>query len=305
MSTILTMMNKLQTRRKGDLWIAFLFLVPSIVIFTIFVFYPLVYNFYLSTTSWNFLSPTKRFVGLDNYQELLTDSRFWDVAGNTLWFATAHVGFSVVIGLGLALILNQPIKGRSIFRMLLYFPNVTTTSAVALLWIWIYDFRFGPINYILNLLGMEGPHWLLNSPWAMWAVIIFSTWRSIGYVMLIYMGGLLSIPNYYYEAAQIDGANRIQAFFHITLPLLSPTTFFILVTSFIGSLQVFDAIAVMTGGGPAATTKVINFEIWEKAFVEFDAGGASALSVILFLFILAVTAFQNVLSKRWVHYAAD
>lgn len=297
-------LHKLSARPENDLKVAFVFLAPSLAVFTVFVYYPLIYNFYLSTTSWNFLSPTKPDVGLRNYADMFSDSRFWEIARNTVGFAVGHVGLSLVIGLGLALLLHQQIKGRAIFRMLFFFPNVTTTSAVALLWVWIYDPRFGPINYALSLLGIRGPNWLLDSRWALWAVIIFSTWRSVGYVMLIYLGGLVNISQDYYEAGQIDGANRWQSFRKITLPLLSPTTFFLLVTSFIGSLQVFDEIAVITRGGPAGSTKVFNYQIWQKAFGEFDAGYASAMAVVLFLAILLLTVLQNVFSKRWVHYDA-
>lgn len=295
-------LHKSSLKPGNDLKVAFIFLAPALTVFTVFVYYPLIYNFYLSTTSWNFLSPTKPNVGLRNYTDMFSDSRFWEIARNTVGFAVGHVGLSLVIGLGLALLLNQQIKGRSIFRMLFFFPNVTTTSAIALLWVWIYDPRFGPINYALGLLGIQGPNWLLDSRWALWAVIIFSTWRSIGYVMLIYLGGLVNIPHDYYEAGQIDGVSRWQAFRKITLPLLSPTTFFLLVTSFIGSLQVFDEIAVITRGGPAGSTKVFNYQIWQKAFVEFDAGYASAMAVVLFLAILLLTVLQNIFSKRWVHY---
>lgn len=290
-------------QRQKDLATAFLFLAPSLVIFVLFVYYPLVYNFYLSTTSWNFISPSKLFIGLDNYVRILGDARFWQVVKNTFYYAAGHVGLSMVLGLGLALLLKEKIFGRNLFRTLFFFPNITTTSAVALLWVWIFDPRFGLLNYVLSLGGIEGPHWLLDPIWAMPAVIIFSTWRSVGYVMLIYLGGLLSIPTDLYEASAIDGANRWQSFFKITLPLLSPTTFFLLVTSTIASLQVFDAIAVMTDGGPAGKTKVLNFMIWEKAFVEFKAGYASAVAVLLFLMILGLTFLQNTLSKRWVFYA--
>jgi len=290
-------------KRRNDLMIALLFLAPSLLIFTVFVFYPLIGNVYLSTTSWNFLSPKKTFVGLANYERLLEDPRFWDVAWNTVWYGIAHVALSMVLGLGLALLLSKPLRGRSIFRMLFFFPNITTTSAVALLWIWIYDPRYGLLNYFLGLFGIQGPHWLLDADWAMWALIIFSTWRTAGYVMLIYLGGLLSIPRDFYEAAQIDGAGPIQVFLKITFPLLSPTTFFLVVTSLIASFQVFDAVAVLTRGGPAGATKVMNYQIWQKAFVEFNAGQASAMATILFIAILALTLMQNVLSKRWVHYS--
>lgn len=292
-------------RRTHDLLVAALFLTPTIVVFGLFVYYALIYNLYLSTTSWNFITPKKTFIGMDNYVRILSDPRFWKIVKNTIYYAVGHVTLSMVLGLALALLLNQKIRGRNIFRTLFYFPNITTTSAVALLWVWLFNPRFGLINYVLGLIGIEGPHWLLDPTWSMPAVIIFSTWRSVGYVMLIYLGGLLSIPKDFYEAAAIDGANRWQSFVSITLPLLSPTTFFLLVTSFIVSLQVFDAVAVMTSGGPAGATNVLNYYIWQKAFVEFKAGYAAAVAVLLFIMILGLTILQNSLSKRWVHYTAN
>ncbi len=293
------------SRTKRDRLVAIAFLAPSFVIFAVFVYYALAFNVYLSATSWNFISPTKRFIGLDNFYEMFGDDRFWRIAKTTVTYAVGHVGLSMILGLGLALLLNQNLKGRTIFRTLFFFPNITTASAVALLWVWIFNPRYGLANYMLGILGIEGPHWLLHPTWALVAIIIFDTWRSLGYVMLIYLGGLLSIPSDYYEAAQIDGANRFQRFFKITLPLLSPTTFFLLVTSFINSMQVFDSVAVMTQGGPAKSTTVANYYIWQKAFLEFDAGYASAVSIVLFGFILILTIVQNLFSKRWVHYAAD
>lgn len=290
------------SRKSYDRFIAILFLAPSLITFGVFVYYVLVYNFYLSLTSWNFITPNLPFVGLDNYVAIFSDVETYSVLYNTIYYAIAEVGLSMILGLGLALLMNQQIIARGLFRTLFYFPNIATTSVMGLLWIWIFYPSYGVLNYFLSWFGIQGPAWLTDPTWAMPAIIIMSVWRSMGYAMVIYLGGLANIPRDYYEASQLDGANRLQTFWSITLPLLSPTTFFLLVTSLIGALQVFDAVAVMTGGGPVGTTQVFNYYIYEKAFVSFKAGYASALATILFLLILGLTVLQSKLSNRWVHY---
>lgn len=289
-------------RHLHDKLIAALFLAPSLIFFAVFFYYVLAYNLFLSFTSWNFVSPTMNFVGLDNYLNIFSDPETYHVLFNTAYFAVGEVGLSMAIGLGLALLMNQQIVGRGIFRTLFYFPNITTTSVMALLWMWIFYPGYGILNYILGLVGIDGPRWLTDSTWAMPAIIIMSVWRSVGYTMIIYLGGLANIPREYYEASQIDGANRIQSFWHITLPLLSPITFFLMITSLIGALQLFDAVAVMTGGGPVGATRVFNYYIYEEAFVSLRAGYSSALASILFVMILGLTLFQSGLARRWVHY---
>lgn len=289
-------------RQRGDILTAILFLAPSLIVFAVFTYYALGFNFYLSAVSWNFISPTKEFVGLANYDQLINDARFWTVVRNTFYYAGASVTLGMLLGLGLALLLNQAVPARGIFRTLIFTPYVTTIAAIALLWVWILDPRYGLINYGLGLLGFDGPRWLSDPQWAMPALIIMNVWRTMGYDMVIFLAGLSAIPRELYEAADIDGAGRISKFFHITLPLLSPTTFFIMVTSLIGALQVFDQVAVMTAGGPVDATKVFNYYLYEQAFAFFRAGYAAAVAVVLFLIILALTILQFVISRRWVHY---
>lgn len=289
-------------RRRIDILTALLFLAPSLVLFGVFIYYTLGFNLYLSFTSWNFISPDRKFNGLENYQRMFSDARFWKVVVNTFYYAVADVVLSMVLGLGLALLLNRTIRFRGFFRTLIFSPYVTTIAAVSLLWIWIFDPVYGPINNALALLGITGPRWLASTTWAMPAIIIMSVWRTMGYTMVIFLAGLTSIPRDLYEAAEIDGAGSWTTFRYITLPLLSPTTFFVLVTSLIGALQVFDAVAVMTAGGPVDATKVFNYYIYEQAFVTFRAGYASAVATVLFAIILLLTLLQVRLSRRWVHY---
>ena len=171
-----------------------------------------------------------------------------------------------------------------------------------MLWIWIFDPSYGLVNYALGLVGIDGPRWLTSTTWAMPALIIMNVWKTSGYAMVIFLAGLTAIPRELHEAAEIDGANRWQAFWKITLPLLSPTTFFVVVTSLLNAFQVFDQVAVMTLGGPVDATKVFNYYIFEQAFINFKAGYASAVSIVFFLILLVMTIFQLWFSKRWVHY---
>ncbi len=289
-------------RKRADLITAILFLLPSVSIFAVFVYYGLGFNIYLSFTSWNFLSKAKNFIGLTNYQRMLSDHRFWEIIGNTTYYALGTVIFSLLLGLIFALLLNQKIPGRGLFRTLIFSPYITTTAAVAVLWIWIFDPNYGLINYGLQLIGISGPRWLTDTMWAMPALLIMNTWRTAGYTMVIFLAGLTAIPREYYEAAEIDGAGRFQKFINITLPLLSPTTFFLVVTSLLSAFQVFDQVAVMTQGGPVTATKVINYAIYTEAFVSFRAGYAAALATVLFIILFIITIFQLRLSRRWVHY---
>ncbi len=289
-------------RARQDLITAFLFLLPSLIVFGVFTYYALGFNVYLSTVRWNFIAPVKVNVGLENYQRLFADRRFWTVVRNTFYYALGSVSLGMILGLGLALLLNQQIKARSFFRTLIFSPYITTIAAIALLWIWIFDPTYGLFNYILGLVGIDGPRWLTDVKWAMPALIIMNVWRTMGYDMVIFLAGLTAIPTEFYEAAEIDGANRIARFRYITLPLLSPTTFFIMVTSLIGALQVFDQVAVMTAGGPVDATKVFNYYIYEQAFAYFRAGNGAAVAMVLFVIILALTGFQFLFSRRWVHY---
>lgn len=289
-------------RKRIDLVTAFFFLLPSLTIFGVFTYYALGFNIYLSFTSWNFLSKAKNFIGLTNYERMFTDPRFWQILGNTTYYAVGTVVFSLVLGLAFALLLNQNIPARGLFRTLIFSPYITTTAAVAVLWIWIFDPNYGLINYGLELIGLAGPRWLTDTSWAMPALLIMNTWRTSGYTMVIFLAGLTGIPREYYEAAEIDGAGKIQKFFNITLPLLSPTTFFLIVTSLLSAFQVFDQVAVMTQGGPVNATKVINYAIYTEAFVSFRAGYAAAVATILFIILLIITIIQLRLSKRWVHY---
>ncbi len=284
---------------------AYLFLLPNIIGFLIFTVLAVVASAAISLTNWDLLSPAQ-FVGLENYRTLLFDDPlFRTVLWNTVYFTVVGVPASIVIALGLALALNTGIRGLAWFRAAYFLPVITATVVVALIWRWFYNPDFGVLNYVLYQLGVDSPpNWLGSQTWAMPAVIIVSVWKQVGYNMVIFLAGLQAIPQTLYEAAAIDGASRWQRFWHITMPLLTPTTFFVLVITVIGSLQAFDAILILTDGGPANATRTIVYHIWQQAFMFLEMGYAAAVSWILFAFIFLFTLLQWWLQKRWVHYEA-
>lgn len=208
----------------------------------------------------------------------------------------------IVISLGIAIILNKNIKGRMFFRAAYFVPVVSSWVAVSLIWKWLFNPSFGIINYVLSLVGISGPAWLHDPQFAMIAIIITSVWKDIGFLMVMFLAGLQNIPDTYYEAASIDGASSFRKFWNITVPLLAPTTFFVLIISLINSFQVFDQVMIMTGGGPAGTTTVLVQQIYNHAFRYYEMGYASAMSWFLFVIIFVITAVQMKLQKRWVDY---
>jgi ABC-type sugar transport system permease subunit len=285
---------------RGEALVALAFVLPSFAVFAVFKYYPLVFNFYLSLTSWNFFSREKAFVGLANFRAILVSAVFWQVLGNTLTYTLWSTVISVVLGFAVAAALRtRRGPGGLALKTLFFVPNITTASAVALLWIWIFDPEAGLAGQVFGLFGAQSPRWLLTPGYAMAVVVSLTVWRSVGYVMLIYLAGMAGISEEYYDAARIDGASRRQQLLRITIPLLSPTTFFLAVTSFISAMQVFDIVSVMTGGGPYGTTMVMNLYIYQTAFVKARAGYASALSVLLFALVLLFTLVQKKSSERW------
>lgn len=284
---------------KKEVLIAFLFLLPLLINFTLFKYYPLIENFRISLTSWNFFSSTKKFIGLKNFIDIFSSKLFFEILKNTLFYSVASTAISIFIGFLVAIFMNS-IKSvfKNIWKTIFFIPNITTASAIAILWIWIFDPDFGLSGQLFSLFNMESPRWLLNAEYSMWVVISLTVWRSVGYVMLIYISGLNSIGEDIYEAAKLDGANGFQTLWKITVPLLAPTTYFLILTTLIQSMQVFDIIAVMTNGGPHNTTNVLNLYIYQMAFSRSKAGYASALSVILFLILLTFTLIQRGVSKK-------
>ncbi len=278
-----------------------LFLFPSLVGLVLFVLGPILASLGLTLFEWDLLRPPE-YVGLANYQRLLSDKSFWAAFGHTLYFIVGYLPLVMAISLGLAVVLNQKIVGVKLVRTAVFVPVVSAWVAVALLWSWIFNPKFGLLNHLLGLVGIQGPGWLFDPDWAMPAIIITSVWKDIGFLMVMFLAGLQGIPLEYYEAAEIDGAGKGQLFFRITLPLLSPTVFFALIISLINSFQVFDQVWIMTGGGPAGATSVIVEQIVKHAFSYGQMGYAATISWVLFLLVFVVTVVQMRLQRRWVTY---
>ena len=281
--------------------IAFAFLTPSLLHLIVFIFTPIAFAAYLSMHRWDIIVPDKPFIGLDNFREMIRDQTFWNSLKNTFVY-TLNVPFGMVLSLMVALMMHKRIKGLGFLRTLYFLPSVTSFVAIALVWMWIYHPTFGAANFFLNLAGLPPLQWLNSEKTAMVSLIIFSIWLGLGYQMVIFLAGLQGIPEELYEAARIDGATNWQRFLKITLPLLKPTTFFILVTSFISSFQVFTSVYVMTAGGPVQSTDVMVYHIYQGAWEQLRMGYASAMSWILFIIVMIATWIQFKLMGKGVDY---
>jgi multiple sugar transport system permease protein len=298
------------TPRRGVLrqmrkqWSAYLFLAPTMILFGIFTVAAVIYAFYLSFHEWNILEPAKPYVGLDNYSRLLGDERFGGAIVNTLYYTAASVPLTMGIGLLIALLLNNQIRARGFFRTLFYLPVVTPLVIAAIIWKWVYNGDFGLLNYYLIQLGIidEPLLWLADPNLAMPAVIITSVWKSVGFSMVVYLAGLQSIPEDFYDAAKVDGAVGWQRLKDITIPLLSSTTLFLAVVSVLGAFQVFTEIFIMTNGGPLGRTTTIVYHIYQTAFKFFDMGYASAMAFGMFAMMFAFTLVQLRVMRGEVEY---
>lgn len=288
-------------KERKSLISGLLFLSPTMIHLVIFVVTPLIFALYLSFHKWNILAPEKPFVGLENFKELLTDWQFWNALKNTAIYSL-HVPVGMMISLAIAVLLNQKIRGGNFLRTLYFLPSVSSFVAIALVWTWIYDPQFGLANYILSFFGIKNLGWLTDPSMALISIMIMSIWMGIGFQMVIFLAGLQGIPSYLYEAAKMDGASSWVQFRDITFPLLAPTTFFVLVTSMIGSFQVFSSIYVMTRGGPMRSTDVVVYHIYQNAWEYLNIGYASAMSWVLFIIIVSVTALQFKFMSRGVEY---
>lgn len=278
-------------------------LLPSLVGMSAFYILPVLSSLVLSFAKWDLLTPIQ-WIGMGNYLAALADPTVQQALRNTLTFILGYLPAVVAGGLGLALLLNRKLKGRTVFRAIYFVPVVTSWVAVSLVWKWLLNPQYGLINYGLSLLGITGPGWLFDPNWAMPGVILTTVWKDIGFVAVIYLAGLQDIPENIREAAALDGAGPWQVFRFVTVPLLAPTTFFVTTISLISSFQVFDQVFVMTGGGPVGATTTMVQLIYKNAFSYSAMGYASAISWILFALIFSVTVIQNLMQKRWTRYDA-
>jgi multiple sugar transport system permease protein len=283
-------------------WVA-LFVGPSLIGLLIFTIIPIIASLALTFHDWNLLRAPE-FVGLDNFKELLADDSFWSALNNTLGYLILYIPSVMVLALGVALLLNRPLRGVLVVRTATFLPVVASWVVVSLIWKWIFNPSYGLINPPLASFGIDGPEWLFDARTALLAIVITSVWKDLGYIAVMFLGGLQSVPEQYYEAARIDGAGAWQRFRYVTLPLLTPTMFFIVIILLINSFQVFDQVWLMPMRDSAADrqVEVIVTEVVKNAFSYNRMGFASAISWVLFAIIFAITIVQLRLQKRWVYY---
>lgn len=275
---------------SSDLKAALLFIAPAAIGFTLFFLYPTIVGFYYSLTEFNLLG-TPTFIGLDNFERLFADQLFWNSMKVTIWYVILNIGFQTVIAVGLAVLMHRLTKNTAI-RGALLLPWLISNVIAAMLWFWLLDYQIGLVNMFLDWIGMGKIAFFGDEAWAIPTIAFINVWRHMGYTALLVFAGLQTIPGYVYEAASIDGSSEWSSFWRITMPLLRPVLAMVLVISLTGSFQVFDTVAVTTGGGPVNATRVIQYYIWEKGFAQGEFGYASALALVLFLILATVAFFQ-------------
>ncbi|HEU5317037.1 MAG TPA: sugar ABC transporter permease [Chloroflexota bacterium] len=300
--------------------IAYLYLAPALVLLTLFHFFPAIFGFYISLFRWGLIQ--ERFVGLENYQRVLVDEAFWSSLGTTVWYVILVIPAEMAIGLVIAYLLFQPIRGRGAYRTAYFLPHITSSTAAAVVWRWMYNQQNGLLNGVFEMIGLPRslwlnestgifklalgpagaglPEWIGGPSLALVSVAAMSVWSYIGFYVVIYLAGLGNISKELYEAARIDGANERQVFFRITLPLLSPTTFFLIVVGVIGAMQAFNQLYVMTRGGSG--TRTVTMLVFRTFYEQTRVGYGSAMAFILALFIVALTIVNFRYLGRRVHY---
>jgi multiple sugar transport system permease protein len=280
----------------------YLYLLPTLIGLILFSAGAVAGSLLLSFTRWDMVSPPE-WIWLGNYAGLLQSTLFWEVFRTTFLFVLFAVPLSVVCSLALALLVNTQVRGIALFRTAYFLPVVSSMIAVALVWSWIFNPEYGLLNYFLHVVfGIQGPAWFEDTFWALPALVLVTVWKGLGYSMVIFLAGLQNIPQELYDAATIDGAGTCRKFMRITLPVLSPTTFFVLVITLINAFQVFEQTYVLTRGGPANATLTLSYYIYQNAFQYFQMGKAAATSYVLFAIIFAVTLLQFRIQRRWVFY---
>jgi len=296
-------------RRRGPLTreaqiTGWLFVSPMVIGFTLLLLFPMGLALYMSFTDWPLLGD-HHFVGIDNYRDIMSDSLFWKVLTNTVYFTVGLVPLNIILALLLALLLSKSLRGIGLFRTAIFVPVMTSLVVWSIVWKYMFATDSGLINQLLMMFGVKGPAWLYDTNLAMPAVIVTSVLKNVGLNMVLFIAALQQVPRSLYEAATLDGAGKTKTFFNVTLPMITPTVFLTVIMTVIGSLKVFGQIFVMTQGGPSNSTKVLVYYIWEKAFKLFELGYASALAFVLFFVVLVLTLVQWQLRKRWVFNESD
>ena len=297
-----------RTSRRSPLppsWQGYLFILPNFLGFAIFTLLPLLFALAVAFARWDVISGIDgiHWIGFGNFTALFHDHNFWSSVGHTLYYVGLSVPLTTLAGLGVALALNGPVPGRTILRLIFFIPFISNAVAISSVWILLYHPRYSPLNTGLKALGVaDPPAWLASSTWALPALIIMAVWAGTGYAAIIYLAGLQDIPPDLYEASRLDGAGAWEQFRSITFPLLTPTTFFLLVTGFIGASQAFGMINLMTKGGPGNATTVLSYYIYQNGFQFYKFGYAAAMSWVMFAGVLLLTLILWRVQRRMVHY---
>ena len=289
--------KKSRLQRRWNFW-GYLFILPNFLGFVLFMLVPIVMALVFSFTNYDVISQMD-FVGISNYVGLFTDDQFITSLINTLWFAVLTVPAGVILSLLLAVLFNRQVRGISVFRTFVFIPVITSMVAISLIWSMLYEDNGGLLNTLLGMMGLGPVHWLTDTNVAMISIAIMSIWKGLGYNMTIFLAGLQGVPAELYEAATIDGANSVQKFFKITVPMIGPTTYFVTLMSLIGSLQVFDQVWIMTQGGPVDATKTVAMYLYQYGFQFYKMGYACAAAYVLFILVFIVSLIQNITSKKW------
>ncbi len=280
----------------------YLFIAPALIIFLVFSIYPIASMIQLSFFEWDFISPTKLFVGFQNYITLFQDSAFYQTLSNTFVYMILTVGLGILFGVLLALFLNKKSKVNSFMQSIIFSPYIVSLASISFLWMWLMNTDFGLINYILSIFKIGPVDWLGSPKIALFSLVIISVWKTVGYNTIIILSALQSIPKHLYEAASLDKANRRQTFLKITFPMISPTLFFLTIVNIIASFKVFDTIQIITQGGPQNSTNTLVYSLYEYGFKFYKIGYASAIGVVLLVIISIFTIIYFKLLSKKVHY---
>lgn len=295
-------MQSIKRLFNSDRITIFLFILPALIPLAVFWIYPVLDTFRISTTDWDYMSPAYNFVGFDNYLNLLKDTDFYDVIFNTLYFSIGTSVLTLLSGLIIALLVFKLGKGEGFYRSVLFLPWITPAIAVSIVWAWIFNPETGLANFFLSITGLPKLPWIESSVWAMPAVIIMSVWKYAGYNMIFFLTAMYKVPEQLYEAADIDGASNFSKLWHITLPSISPTTFFLIIVNLIECMQAYDQILILTQGGPAGSTRTLLYYYFQLAFTQFNMGHATAAAVFLVILTAVLSILNFYTSKKWVNY---
>lgn len=279
-----------------------MFILPALIPLGVFWLFPMGQAIFMSFTDWDYMSSTYNIVGFENFKNIFKDPMFYGALKNTLVFTVGTIIPTIAGGLFAATLLKNKLTGSAIYKAVIFSPWITPTVVISIVWSWIFEPQYGLANYILQLLNMPKSQWLQSSDTAMMAVILVTVWKGFGWAMIFYLTALERVPKELYEAASVDGAGRWQKFKSITLPLISPTTFFLTIITTIDSLKAYDQIQVLTQGGPSGSTRTILYLYYQTAFENFNIGEATAMAVVLLIIVGCLSGVQFVASKKWVHY---